>query len=67
MNDQKKTTIESMTPELIAETLKKSGSKTATIAEVKNLIEEGKLASADGSISFIKFTAYMEGKLNGKI
>lgn len=61
-----KRSIEAMTPELLAETLQKSGSRQATPEIIRRLIAEGAPVNSDGTISFVKFTAYLEGRHNGK-
>lgn len=69
MTDQSsgKKSIEALTPELLAETLRKSGSRTATAAIIRKMIAEGAPVNPDGTISFVKFTAYLEGRHNGNV
>ena len=66
MTENKKS-IDALTPELLAETLRKSGSKTATAAIIRKMIAAGAPTNPDGTISFVKFTAYLEGRHNGNI
>ena len=67
MNDGAKKSIEALTPETLAELLRKSGSRLATPAIIRRMIEEGAPTNPDGTISFVKFTAYLEGRHNGNI
>lgn len=65
MNEPQKKSIEELTPETCAELLRKSGSKTATADAIRKMIAAGAPTNPDGTISFIKFTAYLEGRHNG--
>ena len=65
--DAPKKSIEALTPETLAELLRKSGSRTATAATVRSMIAAGAPVNPDGTISFVKFTAWLEGKNNGKL
>ena len=65
--DTTKKSIEELTPEQLADLLRKSGSRTATAELVRSMIAAGAPVNSDGTVSFVKFTAYIEGKLNGKI
>lgn len=67
MNDSGKKSIEALTPETLAELLRKSGSRTATPATIRAMIAAGAPTNPDGTISFVKFTAYLEGRHNGNI
>ena len=67
MPEKEKKSIENMTPETLADLLRRSGSKTATAAAVRALIENGAPTNPDGTISFVKFTAYLEGLHKGHI
>lgn len=65
MNSKK--SIEKMTPDALAEILRKAGSKTATAEIIQRMIADGAPTNPDGTISFVKFTAYLEGRHNGHI
>lgn len=67
MNDSGKKSIEALTPETLAELLRKSGSRLVSPAIIRRMIEEGAPTNPDGTISFVKFTAYLEGRHNGNI
>ena len=64
---EEKKSIESLTPETLADLLHKSGSRTATQETVRAMIAAGAPTNPDGTISFVKFTAWLEGKNNGKL
>ena len=64
---EEKKSIESLTPDTLADLLRKSGSRTATAATVRSMIAAGAPANPDGTISFVKFTVWLEGKNNGKL
>lgn len=65
--DTPKKSIEALTPETLAELLRKSGSRTATAAAIRAMIAAGAPVNPDGTISFVKFTAYLEGRHNGNL
>lgn len=67
MNEKEKVLITSMSPEQIAEKLRLSGSKTATADAIRAMIADGAPVNADGTVSIIKFTAYLESRKNGSI
>ncbi len=70
MNESGKLLIESLTPEAAADLLSKSGSrrtKPEIESMIRKMIEEGAPVNPDGTIHFVKFTAYLEGRHNGKI
>ena len=48
-----------LTPETMAELLRKSGSTTATADAIRQMIQDGAPTNQDGSIHVIKFTAYL--------
>lgn len=50
----------------LAALLKKFGSKNASAEVVERIVREGNLANADGTISYLKFAAYLAGRRNGK-
>lgn len=67
MNDGAKKSIEALPPETLAELLRKSGSRLVSPSIIRRMIEEGAPTNPDGTISFVKFTAYLEGRHNGNI
>lgn len=62
-----KKSIDAMTLEDLVETLRKAGSKTVTVALIQKMIAGGAPQNPDGTIPFVKFTAYLEGRHNGHI
>lgn len=67
MNEKEKVQITAMTVEQLADKLRASGSKTVTVEAIRAMIADGAPTNPDGTISIIKFTAYLEGRNNGSI
>lgn len=70
MTDKTKTSIDALTPETAADLISKSGSrrpKPEIEKIIRRMIEDGAPTNPDGSIHFLKFVAYMEGRRNGKL
>lgn len=67
MNEKEKVQITAMTAEQLADKLRASGSKTVTADAIRAMIADGAPTNPDGTISIIKFTAYLEGRNNGSI
>lgn len=63
---ENKKSIDALTVELLSELLRKSGSRMATPESIREMIATGAPTNPDGTIPFVKFTAYMEGRHNGK-
>ena len=60
-------TILSLTPLALANLLASAGSKKVTEEAVNELFRQGAPRNPDGTVDILKFTAWMEGKRNGRL
>lgn len=51
----------------LADLLAKSGSRKANLATIRQFLDEGAPTNEDGTVDLVKFTAFLEGRRNGKL
>lgn len=63
-NESAKNSLSELTPEQLADVLQKSGSASVTPEAIEQMIREGAPLNDDGTIDFVKFTAYLVKRLS---
>ena len=56
-----------MTPETLAEFLRKMGSVSATAELIRSDLASGAPANADGTVNLLKYLVWITGKRNGRL
>lgn len=64
---QQQPTLRKLDIASLADLLAKSGSRKANIQTIQQFLAEGAPLNDDGTVDLVKFTAFLEGRRNGKL
>ena len=66
-NQQQPPTLRKLDIASLADLLAKSGSRKANVQTIQQFLAEGAPLNDDGTVDLVKFTAFLEGRRNGKL